>query len=62
MKETEIKEPGKTATIEEKQTYNQEVQNMQAVKDFGENAVIKKGKSLRQVNAAFGYDKNTERW
>ena len=62
MKDTEIKEPARTATVEEKQTYNQEVQNVKVVKDFGEAAVIKKGKSLRQVNAAFGYDKNTERW
>ena len=62
MKETDIKEPARTATIEEKQTYNQEVQNVKAVKDFGEAAVIKKGKSLRQINAAFGYDKSDERW
>ena len=62
MKETNIEEPARTATVEEKQTYNQEVNNQKAVKDFGEAAVIKKGKSLRQVNAAFGYDKNTERW
>lgn len=40
-----------------------DLQNKKAVKDFGESVVITKGKSLRQINQAFGYDKvDKERW
>ena len=50
-------------TLEETQDYLQEVHQKQAQKDFGEAAVITRGKSLRQINSAFGYDKpSKDRW
>ena len=50
-------------TLEETQDYMQEVKQKQAIKDFGEDAVITRGKSLRQINSAFGYDKpSKDRW
>ena len=50
-------------TLEEIQDYQQEVHQKQAQKDFGEAAVITRGKSLRQINSAFGYDKpSKDRW
>jgi len=39
-----------------------DLQNSKVVKDFGESAVIKKGKSLRQINHGFGYDRAGESW
>ena len=34
-----------------------EYQNQKAIKEFG-SAVIKRGKSLRQINRGFGYDRS----
>ena len=63
MQETNVERIDKPQkTLEEIQDYQQEVQQKQAIKDFGD-AVIPKGKSLRQINSAFGYDKpSKDRW
>ena len=49
-------------TLEQKQEEYQELQQKKAVKDFGESVVITKGKSLRQINNAFGYEKPGSSW
>ena len=50
-------------TVEQKELEFDKVQTEKAKHDFGESVVITKGKSLRQINQAFGYDKvDKERW
>ena len=50
-------------TVEQKELEFDKVQVEKAKHDFGESVVITKGKSLRQINQAFGYDKvDKERW
>jgi hypothetical protein len=39
-----------------------EIQNQQQAETFGAENVIKRGKSLRQINAMFGYDKPSSNW
>ena len=63
MQETESGRTEKVQkTLEQKQEEYQELQQKKAVKDFGESVVITKGKSLRQINNAFGFDKPGESW
>lgn len=50
-------------TLEERQEYYQEVQEKKLKSELGDAVVITKGKSLRQINHGFGYDKiDGERW
>ena len=50
-------------SVEQKELEFDKVQTEKAKHDFGESVVITKGKSLRQINQAFGYDKvDKERW
>ena len=64
MQETEPERiENEQKTLEQKQEENQELQQKKAVKEFGDAVVITKGKSLRQINNAFGYDKiDKDRW
>ncbi|MBO6105633.1 MAG: hypothetical protein J6O99_07025, partial [Methanobrevibacter sp.] len=58
MQETEPERiENEQKTLEQKQEENQELQQKKAAREFGDSVVITKGKSLRQINNAFGYDK-----
>lgn len=50
-------------SLEEKQLLWQEVQNKELKQQYGESVQITKGKSLKQVNMKFGYEKpDKENW
>ena len=50
-------------SLEEKQVLWQEVQNKELKQQYGESIQIAKGKSLKQVNMKFGYEKpDKENW
>ena len=49
-------------TETEKEVVQVELQNQNSINNYGETNVIKKGKSLRQINAMFRYDKPSSNW
>ena len=50
-------------SLEEKQALWQEVQNRELKQQYGESVQITKGKTLKQVNMKFGYEKpDNENW
>ena len=57
-----VKTEANKPTLEDKQIINQEIQVQQKKQDFGDAVVITRGKSLRQINHGFGYDKTGESW